>query len=175
MSYYLEAPQIMIQYIVTFAELKIHHILVSLSVILTYREDTTGIIKGILLLSTWTAHPRLLRGIYRSTQQQWTTHSFIIMHTSALYLMQGLGESYCKSKNIHTLQLNFLFSDDWFFSKYTECIENVHCTKRTAPRQRMVFLIARVIITLTDPFFHWVKLIFFMFSGILKAILFKSK
>ena len=28
---------------------------------------------------------------------------------------------------IHTLQLNFLFSD-WLFSKYAECIKNVHCS-----------------------------------------------
>ena len=37
--------------------------------------------------------------------------------------------------DIHTLQLNFLLSD-WLFSKYAECIENVHCTPRTAPRLR---------------------------------------
>ena len=30
---------------------------------------------------------------------------------------------------IHTLPLNFLFCD-WFFSKYAEWIENVHCTPR---------------------------------------------
>ena len=38
-------------------------------------------------------------------------------------------------KGIHTLQLNFLFSD-WLFSKYAECIENVHCTLLTAPKLR---------------------------------------
>ena len=38
--------------------------------------------------------------------------------------------------SIHTRQLNFLFSD-WLFSKYAECIENVHCTPRTAPRLRL--------------------------------------
>ena len=31
--------------------------------------------------------------------------------------------------SIHTLPLNFLFRD-WFFSKYAEWIENVHCTPR---------------------------------------------
>ena len=41
---------------------------------------------------------------------------------------------------IHTLQLNFLFSD-WLFSKYAECIENVHCTPRTAPRLLEVLLV----------------------------------
>ena len=41
---------------------------------------------------------------------------------------------------IHTLQLNFLLSD-WLFSKYAECIENVHCTPRTAPRLREVLLV----------------------------------
>ena len=41
---------------------------------------------------------------------------------------------------IHTLQLNILFSD-WLFSKYAECIENVHCTPRTAPRLREVLLV----------------------------------
>ena len=39
-------------------------------------------------------------------------------------------------KMIHTFQLNFLFSD-WLFSKYAECIENVHCT----PRLREVLLV----------------------------------
>ena len=29
---------------------------------------------------------------------------------------------------IHTLQLNFLFSD-WLFNKYAECFENVHCAQ----------------------------------------------
>ena len=42
-----------------------------------------------------------------------------------LYLVQG--------SLIHTLELNFLFSD-WLFSKYAECIENVHCTPRTVPQ-----------------------------------------
>ena len=41
---------------------------------------------------------------------------------------------------IHTLQLNLLLSD-WLFSKYAECIENVHCTPRTAPRLREVLLV----------------------------------
>ena len=41
---------------------------------------------------------------------------------------------------IHTLQLNFLFSD-WFFSKYVECIENVQYTLRTVPRLREVLLL----------------------------------
>ena len=75
---------------------------------------------------------------------------------------------------IHTLQLNFLFSD-WLLSKYAECIENVHCTPRTAPRLRpdcarcFWCVIARANVTSTDTFFHWVKLlIFFMISGILK-------
>ena len=42
--------------------------------------------------------------------------------------------------NIHTLQLNVLFSDR-LFSKYAECIENVHCTPRTARRLREVLLV----------------------------------
>ena len=41
---------------------------------------------------------------------------------------------------IHTRLLNFSFSD-WFFSKYAEYIENVHCTPRTAARQREVLLV----------------------------------
>ena len=41
---------------------------------------------------------------------------------------------------IHTLQLNFLFSD-WLLSKYAECVENVHCTPRTAPRLCKVLLV----------------------------------
>ena len=36
--------------------------------------------------------------------------------------------------------MNFLFSDR-LFSKYAECIENVHCTPRTAPRLREVLLV----------------------------------
>ena len=44
------------------------------------------------------------------------------------------------SLRIHTLQLNFLFSD-WLFRKYAECFENVHCTPRTAPRLREVLLV----------------------------------
>ena len=61
-------------------------------------------------------------------------------------------------KQIHTLQLNFWFSD-WLFSKYAECIENVHCTPRSAPRLRsdcaMCFwcVIARANVTSTNPFF----------------------
>ena len=43
-------------------------------------------------------------------------------------------------RGIHTPQLNFLLSD-WLFSKYAECIENVHCTPRTAPRLREVLLV----------------------------------
>ena len=73
--------------------------------------------------------------------------------------------------HIHTLQLNFLLSD-WLFSKYAECIENVHCTPCTAPRLRGVLLVrdlARERHIDWSFFFHWVKLlIFFMFSGILK-------
>ena len=42
--------------------------------------------------------------------------------------------------SIHTLQLNFLFSD-WLFSKYAECIENVHCASRTAPRLHEVLFV----------------------------------
>ena len=41
---------------------------------------------------------------------------------------------------IHTLPLNFLLSD-WLLSKYAECIENVHCTPRTAPRLREMLLV----------------------------------
>ena len=43
-------------------------------------------------------------------------------------------------KIIHTLQIDFLFSD-WLFSKYAGCIGNVHCTPRTAPRLREVLLV----------------------------------
>ena len=42
--------------------------------------------------------------------------------------------------SIHTLQLNFLFSD-WLFSKYEKCIENVHCTPLTAPKLHEVLLV----------------------------------
>ena len=65
---------------------------------------------------------------------------------------------------IHTLQLNFL-SSDWLFSKYAECIENVHCTPRTAPRLRpdcaMCFwcVIACANVTSTDPFFSLGKVV----------------
>ena len=41
---------------------------------------------------------------------------------------------------IHTLLLNFLFSG-WLFSKYVECIENVYCSPRTAPRLLDVLLV----------------------------------
>ena len=41
---------------------------------------------------------------------------------------------------IHTLQLNFLFSD-WLFRKYVECIKSVQNTPRTAPRLREVLLV----------------------------------
>ena len=72
---------------------------------------------------------------------------------------------------IHTLPLNFLFSD-WLFCKYAECIENVHCTLRTAPSLHKVLLVHdRACECHIDLpiFFHRVKLlIFFMFSGILK-------
>ena len=61
---------------------------------------------------------------------------------------------------IHTLQLNFLFSD-WLFSKYVECIGDVHCTPGTAPRLREGLVVVRVNVTSTDPFFHWVKLLIF--------------
>ena len=67
-----------------------------------------------------------------------------------------------------------MFSN-WLFSKYAECIDNVHCTPRTAPRLRSdrARCFWCVNVTSTDPFFHWVKLlIFFLFSGILKPILF---
>ena len=63
-------------------------------------------------------------------------NAFLQFHFSVrLYVVHH--ESLVK---IHTLQLNFLFSD-WFFSKYAECIENVHCTPRTAPRLREVLLV----------------------------------
>ena len=42
--------------------------------------------------------------------------------------------------DIHTLHLNFLLSD-WLFNKHAECIENVYCTPRTAPRLREVLLV----------------------------------
>ena len=67
-------------------------------------------------------------------------------------------------KNIHTLQLNFLFSN-WLCSKYTECIENVHFTPRTAPRLRpdctrcFWCVIARANVTSTDPFFSLSKVV----------------
>ena len=68
---------------------------------------------------------------------------------------------------IHTLQLNFLFSE-WLFSKYAECIENVHC----AQAARGAFGAWSRAWTSHRPihFFHWVELlIFFMFSGILRS------
>ena len=40
-----------------------------------------------------------------------------------------------------TFQLDFLFSD-WLFSKYTECIENVHGTQCTASKLREVLAAA---------------------------------
>ena len=41
---------------------------------------------------------------------------------------------------IHTLQLNFMFSD-WLFGNYAECIENVQCNPRTVPRMFEVLLL----------------------------------
>ena len=64
----------------------------------------------------------------------------------------------CFMYTIHTLQLNFLLSD-WLFSKYEECIENVHCFPRTAPRlhpdcaRGFWCVISHANVTLTDPFF----------------------
>ena len=76
---------------------------------------------------------------------------------------------------VHTLQVDFLFSD-WLFSEYAESIENVHCTPRTAPRLRDVLLVrdcARDCHIDRSIFFHWVKvLIFFMYTGILKPLIF---
>ena len=43
-------------------------------------------------------------------------------------------------KNIHTLLLDFLFSD-WLVIKYAECIENVKCIPGTAPRMHIVLLV----------------------------------
>ena len=75
---------------------------------------------------------------------------------------------------IHTLQLNFLFSD-LLFSKYVDCIKNVHCTPRTTSSLREVLLVRdRMCERHIDwsIFFHWVKLlIFFMFSSILNHII----
>ena len=68
------------------------------------------------------------------------------------------------SKRIHTLQLNFLFSD-WLFTKYAQCIENVHWTPRTAPRLRtdcarcFWCVIACANVTSTDPFFSLGKVV----------------
>ena len=91
-----------------------------------------------------------------------------------ILLNPSCGTHAYRMTNIHTLQLNFLFSD-WLFSKYAECIENVHCTLRTAPRLRpdcakcSWCVIARKCSHRLIHFFHWVKLlIFFLFSGILK-------
>ena len=65
---------------------------------------------------------------------------------------------------IHTLQLNFLFSD-WLLSKYTECIENFHCTPRPAQGLRpdcarcFWCVIARTNVTSTDPLFSLGKVV----------------
>ena len=58
---------------------------------------------------------------------------------------------------IHTLQLNFLFSD-WLSSKYAECIENVYCTLRTCAQTARGAFGARTSHRLIH-FFHWVKLL----------------
>ena len=55
--------------------------------------------------------------------------------------------------DIHTLQLNFLLSD-WLFSKYAECIENAHCTPRTASRLREVLLVCVLQQRLEDYLFR---------------------
>ena len=66
--------------------------------------------------------------------------------------------------SFHTLQLNFLLSD-WLFSKYAECIENVHCTPRTACRLRpdcprcFWCVISHANVTSTDPFFSLGKVV----------------
>ena len=84
-------------------------------------------------------------------------------------------------KYIHTRQLNFSFSD-WLFSKYAECIENVHCTPRTAnglrPDCTRCFwcVIARANVTSTDPFFSLGKVfnilhVLWHFNAILFIIL----
>ena len=68
----------------------------------------------------------------------------------ALYNHQPTIDSSC----LHTLQLNFLLTD-WLFSKYAECIENVHCTPRLRPDCARCFwcVVARANVTSTDPFF----------------------
>ena len=84
----------------------------------------------------------------------------ILLKMSLQYRCKFLANSNAKVV-IHTLLLIFLFSD-WFFSKYAECIENVHCTLRTAPRLHEVLLVrdrARVNVTSTGPFFSLGKVV----------------
>ena len=59
---------------------------------------------------------------------------------------------------------------DWSFSKYAAWLKMYNALRGLRPDSAMCFCcVARVIVTLTNPFFQWVKLlIFFMFSGILK-------
>ena len=59
---------------------------------------------------------------------------------------------------IHTLHLNFLFSD-WFFMNTRSALKVCHAlyVLRSDCARCFCCVIARVIVTLTDPFFHWVK------------------
>ena len=79
-------------------------------------------------------------------------------------------------QTIHTLQLNFLVYD-WLFSKYAECIENIHCTPRTAPTAdyaRCIWcMIVRVNVTSTDQYFSLGKVVNILYVyWHFKAILF---
>ena len=61
---------------------------------------------------------------------------------------------------IHTLQLNFLFSD-WLFSKYVECIENstALCILRQDCARCFWCVITRANVTSADPFFSVGKVV----------------
>ena len=72
---------------------------------------------AILEMTQYVAYQKNV--VYAFIKLSAKSHSFNILCT-----MDGLS---CPTK------LDFLFSD-WLFSKYTECIENVHCTPHTASK-----------------------------------------
>ena len=99
-----------------------------------------------------------------SVTRIWWHHRIPPVESISMLAILGFDVCFLTLFVIHTLQLNVLFSD-WLFSKHAQCIENVHCTPRTAPRLRsdcarcFWCVIARANVTSTDPFFSLGKVV----------------